>query len=94
MDSSYVILLIIDQSQQQVLVFGDRVVSCEMSESYHVVNATEQSPAILPLARNHGIVLCFVSCAVFLAREAALCGLRASFVSAEQRFRVSFVVLS
>jgi hypothetical protein len=94
-DSSYVVLLIIEKGQQQVLVIvGDRVVSRETSESYHVVNATEQPSAILPLARNHGIVLCFVSCAVFLAREAALRRLRAAFVSAEQRLRVSFVVLS
>lgn len=94
-DSSYVILLIIENGQQRVLVSMVIVRHrLEMTVSYHVVNPTEQSPAILPLARNHGIVLCFVSCAVFLAREPALCRLRASFVPAEQRFRVSFVVLS
>jgi len=95
-NSSYVILLIIEESQQtSPRSCGDRVVSSERAvSSYHVVNSTEQSPAILPLARNHGIVLCFVSCAVFLAREAALRRLRAPVVPTEQRFRVSFVVLS
>ena len=62
--------------------------------SYHIVNPAEQPPAILPLARNHRIVLRLVPSAVFLAREAALGRLRAAFVSAEQRFRVSLVVLT
>lgn len=88
------ILLIIENGQQRSRIVGDRVASFERAVSYHVVNPTEQSPAVLPLARNHRIVLCFVPCAVFLAREAALRRLRASFVPAEQRFRVSFVVLS
>lgn len=65
-----------------------------MIATYHVVDPTEQSPAIVPLARDHRIVLCFVPCAVLLTGEAALRRLWTAVLSTEQRLRVSFVVLA
>ena len=61
--------------------------------TYHVVNATEDAVAALPLAYYARIVLCFMSGEVLLAREAAAGGLSASGIATEERLGVSLVVL-
>lgn len=59
---------------------------------FHVVHSTKDSSASVPFTRDAGIVFRFVSCTVFLARETALARLRASVVSTEEVFAVTFVV--
>jgi hypothetical protein len=63
-------------------------------KSYHIVDPTEEAPAIVPLTRDHRIVLCLVACAILLAREAALGRLRATVLPTEERFGMSFVMLA
>jgi hypothetical protein len=63
-------------------------------KSYHIVDPTEEAPTIVPLTRDHRIVLRLVACAILLAGEAALSRLRTTFLATEKRFRVSFVMLA
>ena len=59
----------------------------------HIIDPAEDSPAAVPLAHHLRVVLGFVSGPVFLAGEAALIGLRAAVVAAEEVLTVAVEML-
>jgi hypothetical protein len=63
------------------------------SIAYHVVDSAEHSVAAVPVTKHPWVMLCLVSCKIFLTRETPTCRLWAIDVTAKEGLGVTFVVL-